>query len=126
MNWSDLDSALMDTLGDSFGMTATLRRGAVADEGITVLEGKHATQTIDPGSGATIESTARDWLLKVDQLTNLEQPQAGDLLEITIGATLQTWELMPPTIDSADVDYSDHAENSARCHARLIATEPAP
>lgn len=116
MTWSDLITDMTTTIGESLGLTATVARGVLSDASVTVIEGRHDTEAVDHTNGISTKSTQRDWIIKVDQLTNLGTPQEGD----TITVDGQTWEIMRLDYGDTDVEFLDHAENVARCHCRRI------
>ena len=112
-----MHTALMGMAGES----VTYSRGATELD-ITALVGDTRTeQTLD--GGQIIDSRVRDFLVDADDITDLDEPQAGDRIRQTIGSTVYIFEAME--VAGEVWRWSDPQHNRYRIHVRFVGTEAA-
>jgi len=121
---ADIAASTFGTIADSFGRSVSYSRGTVSKT-LTVIPSKSDIQAADgPDGFLGLPERQTDWLISTDALApEFAEPQEGDRLDLIMGHLKQTWEILRPANLSAAWEWSDHAQQWARIHTKLVKLE---
>ncbi|MDY7000032.1 MAG: hypothetical protein SW019_25880, partial [Actinomycetota bacterium] len=103
------------------------RRSGGDEVEVTAVPGKTNFQRADD-NGLIVEVEVHDELIAAADLVINEEtfePAEGDQIDVAEGATVLTYEVMPPGPGESAWRYKDPGRSALRIHTKLIGSEAA-
>ncbi len=110
-------------LGTAGGVAISYTRGATTIT-ITAASGDATVgreqARVDQGQGFAREWFDRDYLIRVEALADLGEPQAGDLIAEMVNGNVRKYKVLRPDAGEKPWRFSDTEETCYRLHTKRV------